>query len=205
MFADDTSLFKQIRNNMHLTASIINKDLEAMYDCCKKWFVTVNPTKSVYMLFSSKLFPSQLPPIRYGNIRLQQLFEHKRIGLIFTPTLSWSKDVSAVIAKANQRLGVLKKNKYIISRKSLEIGYFSFICPILEYGDLIYDSCSKSDSNKLEYVQLEAARITTGCKSHTSHRQLYSELGWIKLSDRRESNKLKKTCIIYLDLRPLNI
>ncbi len=41
-------------------------------------------------------------------------------------------------------------------------------------------------------VQLEAARIATGCKSHTSHRQLYSELAWIKLSDRRESNKLKK-------------
>ncbi len=41
-------------------------------------------------------------------------------------------------------------------------------------------------------VQLEAARIATGCKSHTSHRQLYSELGWMKLSDRRESNKLKK-------------
>ncbi len=93
--------------------------------------------------------------------------------------------------KANQCLGVLKKNKYILSRKSLEICYFSFKRPTLEYGDLIYDSCSKSDSEKLENVQLEAARIATGGKSHTSHRQLYSKLGWIKLSDCRESNKLK--------------
>ncbi len=191
MFADDTSLFKQIRNNMHHAASIITKDLEAMYDWCKQWLVTVNPIKTVYMLFSSKMSPSLVPPILYCNIRLQQVFEHKHLGLIFTPNLSWSKHISAVIAKANRRLGVLKKNKYILSRKSLEIGYFSFICPILEYGDLIYDSCSKSVL-KLENVQLEAARIATGCKSHTSHRQLYSELGWIKLSGRRESNKLKK-------------
>ncbi len=98
-------------------------------------------------------------------------------GLIFTPNLSWSKHISVVIAKANQRLGVLKKNKYILSRKSLEIGDFSFINPILKYGDLIYDLCSKYDSKKLENVQLEIARIGTGCKSHTSHEQLYSELG----------------------------
>ncbi len=32
MFADDTSLFKQIKNNIHHAASIVNKDLEAMYD-----------------------------------------------------------------------------------------------------------------------------------------------------------------------------
>ncbi len=34
MFADDTSLFKQIRNNMHHADSIINTYLEAMYDWC---------------------------------------------------------------------------------------------------------------------------------------------------------------------------
>ncbi len=89
------------------------------------------------MLFSSKISPSQVPPILYGNIRLQQVFEHKYLGLIFTPNLSWSKHISTVIAKANRHLGVLKKNKYILSRKSLEIGYFSFICPVLEYGDVI--------------------------------------------------------------------
>ncbi len=60
MFADDPSLFKQIRNNMHHAASIINKDLEAMYDWCKQSLVMVNPTKTVSMLFSSKISPSQV-------------------------------------------------------------------------------------------------------------------------------------------------
>ncbi len=128
-----------MRNNMHHATLIINKDLEAMYGWCKQWLVMANPTKSVYMILSSKTSTAQVPPILYGNIRLQQVFEHKHLGLIFTPNLSWSKHISAVIAKANRCLGVLKKNKYILSRKSLEIGYFSFIRPILEYCDLIYD------------------------------------------------------------------
>ncbi len=55
MFADDTSLLKQIRNNMHHAASIVNKDLEAINDWCRQWLVTVNPTKTVYMLFQGKL------------------------------------------------------------------------------------------------------------------------------------------------------
>ncbi len=35
MFADDKSLFKQIRNNVHHAASIVNKDFEALHDWCK--------------------------------------------------------------------------------------------------------------------------------------------------------------------------
>ncbi len=124
-----------------------------------------------------------------GNIRLQQVFKQKHLGLIFTPNLSWSKHISAAIAKDNRCVSVLKMNKYILSRKSIEIGYFSFIRLILEYGELIFGPWSKCDSDKPENVQLEAVWIAKGCKSHTSHRQLYSELGWIKLSDCTERNK----------------
>ncbi len=41
------------------------------------------------------------------------------------------------------------------------------------------------------FFQLEAAHIVTGCKSRTSHYQLYAELGWTKLSQGRELNNIK--------------
>ncbi len=34
IFADEKSLFKEIRNNMHHAASVVNKDLETMHDWC---------------------------------------------------------------------------------------------------------------------------------------------------------------------------
>ncbi len=85
MFADGTSLFKQIRNNMHHAASIINKDLEAMYDWCKQWLVIVNPTKTVYMLFTCKISSSQVPQYfmvisdsnRYSNTSTLASFLHQ--------------------------------------------------------------------------------------------------------------------------------
>ncbi len=68
-------------------------------------------------------------------IIISKVNKHKHLGLLFTPNLSWTKHIAAITAKANRRLGVFKKYKYTLSRKTLEIGYITFIRPILEYGD----------------------------------------------------------------------
>ncbi len=93
---------------------------------------------------------------------------------------------------AYRRLWIIKKYKYTLSHKTLEIGYITFISPILEYGDVIYDACSIEDTTKLEKVQLEAARIVTGTKFRTSSNEHYLELGWLTLKIRRQFYKLSK-------------
>ena len=198
LFADDTSLFKIVkRNQMVKAVAEINSDLSKLEEWCNQWLVCANPTKTVFMLFSSKSVPSAVPPIYFGTSELKQVPNHKHLGLTLTPALSWSKHIADIIIKANRRLGVLKRHKYSFSRHSLEIGYITFVRPLIEYGNIIYDACSKEDAQKLEDVQLEAARIVTGCKSHTSHRELYHELGWQTLSQRRDVHKLVKLyCII---------
>ncbi len=94
------------------------------------------------MLFSKKRQPSNVPPLLLGNHSLSKVNKHTHLGLLFTPNLSWTKHITAITAKANRRLGVSKKYKYTLSHKTLEIGYITFIRPILEYGDVIYDACS---------------------------------------------------------------
>ncbi len=70
--------------------------------------------------------------------------------------------------------------------------YITFIRPILEYGDVIYDACSTEDATKLEKVPLEIARIVTGTKFRTSSNEFYLELGWLTLKNRWQFNKLSK-------------
>ncbi len=101
----------------------LDKDHDIMHKFCKIWLVTLNPNKTVFMFFSSKMSPSLVPQIYYGNIRLQWVQSHKHLGLILTPNLSSPKDISAAIANANRCLEVLKRYKYTYSRKYLEIGY----------------------------------------------------------------------------------
>ena len=68
--------------------------------------------------------------------------------------------------------------KYQVDRNVLINIYLSFIRPILEYGNVIWDNCTQNEANLLESVQVEAGRIITGLRVNSSRSKLYSELGW---------------------------
>lgn len=78
----------------------------------------------------------------------------------------------------------------LLDRYTLEKMYMSFIRPILEYADVIWDTQNQTLINKLEYIQIEAARIVTGGTKLTSHCKLYEETGWDTLDTRRKNHKL---------------
>ncbi len=84
----------------------------------------------------------------------------------------------------------MKAFKYRISRQTLITYYFGFIRPIVGYGGMLFDSCTKALGDMIEEIQLEDARTATGAKRRSSHTALYFELGWISLYDRRKMHKM---------------
>ena len=56
----------------------------------------------------------------------------------------------------------MRKSRTCIDRYSLENNYISFIRPLMEYADVIWDNQKLNLINKLENIQLDAARIVTG-------------------------------------------
>ena len=46
----------------------------------------------------------------------------------------------------------------------------------LEYADVVWDGCSESDSNLLESLQIEGARVVTGVLKGISRVSLLNEL-----------------------------
>ena len=79
--------------------------------------------------------------------------------------------------------------KYQVDRNVLIDIYLSFIRPILEYGNVIWDNCTQNEANLLEMDQVEAGRIITGLIVNSSRSKLYSELGWEPLYKGREKQK----------------
>ena len=67
--------------------------------------------------------------------------------------------------------------------------YLSFIRPLLEYADVLYDGCSNENETRIEKVQLEAATLVSGLTS-TSTNRIYQEVGWKTLQLRCKENKL---------------
>ena len=120
--------------------------------------------------FTTILFP--------GDNLINIVESHKHLGLTLTKDLNWFKHIDLLSAKCGKIIGVRRKFKYRWGRKALETCYRSFIRPIIEYGNVIYDTCTQGDSQRMEHLQHEGARIVAGLKKGTSHDRLLMELGW---------------------------
>ena len=70
--------------------------------------------------------------------------------------------------KASKKMNVLKKVKYKLNRSTLISLYKSLIRPLLEYADVIWDGCSVGDTNLLEGIQNESARLVAGAMKGTN-------------------------------------
>ena len=188
-YADDTSLLITVNDPLS-ALHIINHDLVILQKWADQWRVTFNPSKTNFMTLSLKK-PRQAPiPITWNNVAIEENTEFSILGVTIVNDMTWGSHILKLISKASKRLYVLRKYRDILPRKALETIYISMIRPILEYGDVLYNSMPLSTGRLLENIQRQAAIICSGAYRHTSYEKLLSELGWESLSTRRQNHKL---------------
>ena len=93
-----------------------------------------------------------------------------------------------------KRICLLRRYKKLLDRASLQKMYTSFIRPLLEYGDIIWDNSSAANKRALENIQVEALRITTGDTTVCSMQKLYDASKRETLQTRRILHNL---CQLY--------
>ena len=198
LFADDTSLY-MIVDNPNETARIMNADLEIINKWAKTWF---NPSKSESLLISRKVNRAVHPPLTMNSENIKEVEHHKHLGIYISHDGTWHEHINYITAKAWQRIYIMRKLKFLLDRDSLQIIYISFIRPILEYADIVWDNCTQYELNALEKIQIEATRIVTGTTKLISVNLLYQEIGWEPLTQRRTKYKLHMFYKMSNDLSP---
>ena len=143
-------------------ANMLNNDLETIHRWAETWLVTFNPSKSESLLVSRKNIKLAHPPLKMNSENLKEVPHHKTFRYILSNDGSWHQHIEYILTKSWQRLYIMRKFKYLLDRASLQIIYTSFIRPILEYADFVWDNCTQYEVNAMEKVQTEAARIVTG-------------------------------------------
>jgi hypothetical protein len=189
LFADDTCLYIEV-DQPAVAAELLNTDLDAIHQWAKKWLVTFSPPKTEEMVISNKP-PRNHPPLLLNNQPIVSVKEHKHLGLTLTHNLSWRHHAEAIAKKANKCLGILRPLKFKLDRASLEKMYTSFVRPLLEYADVIWDvpDTHRHVLDVLDKVQNDAARLVTGATARCSTERLYEEVGWEHLPQRRKFHR----------------
>ena len=70
--------------------------------------------------------------------------------------------------------------------------FLSFVRPLLEYADIIFDNCFKQEKLMIENLQYAALRLVTGAKKGTSRELLLKDCGFCTMQNRRTFHKLLK-------------
>ena len=97
-----------------------------------------------------------------------------------------------------------------VDRTTLSKLYKSMVRPIMDYADVLWNGCTESESDLLEHIQNEIAKVVTGAMKGTSKHRLMHEIRWGNMKTRRAIHKLllyfktvNNLCASYLsDLLP---
>ena len=115
--------------------------------------------KSEALLISRKTNRPLYPQLSMNNELIKEVSYHKHLGIFLSSDGTWHEHINSITSKAWLRVNLMRKLTFLLDRRSLEIIYISFIRPLLEYADVVWDNCTLYEVNGLEKIQLEAARI----------------------------------------------
>ena len=109
-------------------------------------------------------------------------------------SLTWKEHIKYLIAKAGKRIGMLGRTRKNISMASANQIYKSFIVPIFDYCDAVWNCCGIVNSDSIKKLQRRAARIVM--KSDSSEDAL-QHLRYSTLKSRRDRHTLNlvKRCL----------
>ena len=115
MYADDTVIYfcgKYCREvEYHL-----NIDLANLAEWFNSNYLTLNISKSKFVLFGSnrKLQTCQGINLTIDDENLESADSMKYLGVIINKSMKWNEHIESLIAKLNQRIGLLKRVKHLL-------------------------------------------------------------------------------------------
>ena len=159
LFADDTSLAYS-GDNFQIMETDINRDLRILNEWAETWLVDFNPKKTKALVISNTEVPNI--DIEFNNEKVEIVKDHKHLGVTLSFNGSWTSHIDNIAQSTLKQINVLRKLKFTLSKRTLSHIYLTFIRPVMEYACEVWDGCLEKDAEKLEKIQLEAARIVTG-------------------------------------------
>ena len=127
----------------------------------------------------------------FDGVNIKFVSQHKHLGLTLSENMKWKAHIDSILTSASRIIGIMRKLKYVFSRRALNQTYITFVRPVLEYSSVVWDGCTVEQQTSLEKLQNEAARIVAGLTKSVSLNRLYQECGWQTLQERRSNQKLK--------------
>ena len=129
-------------NLLHLE-STMNEELNSVFKYCNINKLSINFTKTTYMVISSARLRSyiHIPNIAYKT-------QIKYLGIYIDQNLHWGPQIQHINNKLAINIAIIQKLRYFVDLHTLKQLYYSFIYPYLSYAIITWGSASKTSLHR---------------------------------------------------------
>ena len=190
LFADDAVLILHGRN-LDNVAKVVQEVLDKINDWCRTNKLTLNASKTEYVIYGTKKIKSNTLPIslRIGENVLREVDSYKYLGTIIDSTLNANLQLAKLNQLVAMKMTTFRRIRYFISEKTAIMLYKALILPIIDYNDIIYSLLTKQQLDKLQRTQNHALRTVFRGKI-LSVAQMHDQAKVNYLSERRNLHLL---------------
>ena len=191
MYADDTHL-TYADNNLENIQLCLNEDLKNVFNWLQANKLTLNMTKTEYMLIGSRQRLSTLtasPEIAMNGTQVKQVEATKSLGVTIDNKLDWHSHIEKLTKKIASGIGAIKRVRHLIPGPTLQHIYQALIKPHFDYCDIVWGGCGSTLKIKLQKLQNRAARVLTFSDYDANATELFETLGWKDLTQQQQVHK----------------
>jgi hypothetical protein len=123
--------------------------------------MSFNPGKTEILFFSNTGNIDNIE-FSFNGKSIPLSTSRRHLGVILSQNAKLNEHLENMITNIIKHLGILRKLKFSLNRSNLEQMHLVYIRPLFEYACEVWDNCGIGYSDKLEKLQLDAARIVTG-------------------------------------------
>ena len=107
-------------------------------------------------------------------------------GVVIHKNLTWNEHIESLIAKVNQRIGLLNRIKQLLPLDARVALYNALIRPLFDFSDTIWgDRDNIRLMHDLQVMQNKAAKVILDLANYASSTDALKTLGWPTLSQER--------------------
>lgn len=120
-----------------------------------------------------------------GRYPLEEVEEYKYLGVQIDNTLSFKVHTKGIIKNVAHKVYILSKIRTKITQHAAALIYESMIMPLLDVGDIFYNSTKKALLKKLDVLQNRALRVIYRLPPRSDMSQVEMKMNILPLHQRR--------------------
>ncbi|KAL3288782.1 hypothetical protein HHI36_003216 [Cryptolaemus montrouzieri] len=192
LYADDSQLYLQFsRDSLDEAREKINIDLDNISKLSESMCLSINPSKTVVMLFGRKVMTEackDLIRISVNGAVLPLTSECRNLGLIMDSDLRFDSHINLLLKRAFVNIKLIYGCKEFLDIRQRKMLCEALVLSHLNYCDTVYGPClTKQNVARVQKIQNWCVRIVFNLRrtDRTSCRR--QQLGWLNMAACAES------------------